>query len=595
MSTLFRGSRSESGGGNGVVKAALAECRWHFVFVGLFSGLINLLYLAPSLYMLQVYDRVVPTRGTTTLLLLTLILAFALLVFVGLDSIRMRLLQRASVRLERMATPRLLSMALGASGAPVAVRAQAIRDLDTVRGILTGPAIIAIFDAPWAPIYLIVSYMLHPFFGLFALACGAILVLLAWIGERSTAGEVRRLSARSSEVYRMQEFALQTSEVSNVLGMRQAMVANQLTHRGDLVGRQVEVARLSGNFLATTKFLRMLFQSAALGMGAWLAIDQRISAGSIFAASLILGRALQPIEQILAALKNVLSASTAYRNLSRISDTLSHGADRTQLPRPVGAVTAENLTVLAPGSDKAILKDVSLWLAPGESLALVGPSGAGKSTLIRVLAGALTPNSGEVRIDGARHSDWDRDDLGQYIGYMPQDPTLFPFTIHENISRLRAHVEGPSKELDLRVVEAATIAGAKDIILKLPQGYETDLGAGTALSAGQRQVVALARALFDWPPIVILDEPNAHLDGDGEARLIKTIAELKTRGCCVIVSSHRTGILQVVDKILVLRDGAVNAFGPRDAILRPAAAERVPSPPSDSPDADPAGKGAVSR
>lgn len=576
-----------------VVRAALAQCRTHFIAVGLFSGLLNILYLAPSIYMLQVYDRVVPTRGTPTLFLLTAILAFSLLVFVGLDVVRMRLLQRASVRLERLATPRFMSLALGANGVAVGPRSQAIRDLDTLRGILTGPAIIAVFDLPWAPIYLFVSYLLHPLFGLFALSCGITLIVIAWIGERSTADLVRSVSSRGNEVYRLQDFALQTSEVSNALGMRRAMVANQLAERVDLVTRQGTLARTSGNYLALTKFLRMLFQSAALGLGAWLAIEQRISAGSIFAASLILGRALQPIEQILAALKNVLSASAAYKNLQRISDNLSLGEDRTKLPVPKGHVTAEGITVLAPGG-QPILKDVTLWLAPGESLALVGPSGAGKSTLLRVIAGIILPDRGEVRIDGARFSDWDRDTLGKFIGYMPQDPTLFPFTIRQNISRLRSSVEGASENLDARVIEAATVAGAHDMILRLPLAYDTDLsGRDGGLSAGQKQVVALARAVFDWPPIVILDEPNAHLDGDGEARLIQTLAELKARGACVIVSTHRTGLLQAVDKILLLRDGAVQAFGPRDAVLRPTPAAVPPAAPVQP--AGPASEGATAR
>ena len=572
-----------------LVRAALAACRRHFVYAGLFSGLINILYLAPSIFMLQVYDRVVPTQGTSSLILMLLVLCFALVVLSVLDLARMHLLQRASVRLERLAAGPLLNQILGAEAVSQQERSQAIRDFDTVRGTLTGPAIIALFDAPWAPVYILVSFLLHPWLGVLALLSAVALAAVAWAGERANQTSLRAASARSVEIGRLQDFSIQASEVARALGMRSAVVSRHLAERAGVVSLQGEVARRSSGYLAATKFLRLLLQSAALAVGAWLAIDQRISAGAIFAAALLMGRALQPIEQILAALKNVLSARAAYRSLVGFCARAVFDPERTVLPAPEGRLSIERVTVVPPGGDRQILKAVSFWASPGELIALVGPSGAGKSTLLRVIAGALEPNAGDVRIDGARHSDWDRDLLGRHVGYMPQDPTLFPATIHANICRLSSYLDEDPAVLDRKVVDAAIMAGAHEIILRMPKAYETDLRTRDGgLSAGQRQFVALARALYDEPRIILLDEPNAHLDGEGEAKLIEAFAELKKRNATLIVSTHRTGILQVADKILVLRDGAVQTFGSREDVMRGSSPQPASVPPPESPPEPPA-------
>jgi ATP-binding cassette subfamily C protein len=554
------------------LQVALRACRSHFVSVGIFSGLINLLYLVPSIYMLQVYDRVVPTRGGATLLVLTMILGVSLIVFAALDAIRMRLLMRSSMRLEKMAAAKLLHRILGAGRATPLQRLQAMRDFDTLRNTLTGPAIIAIFDVPWAPIYIIISYMLHPLIGLLALGSSALLIGLAVASDYATRAGVSDASKRSNANYQLQDYSIQSAEVARALGIRTALVTRHLIDRAEVAEVQGEVAGRSGYFLAATKFLRMLFQSLALALGAWLAIKQEISAGAIFAASLILGRALQPVEQILNALKNVLSARDAYRNLSRFCELPDAAAVRTALPAPKGLIEVSGLNVLAPGSDHPILSNMSFTIKPGEIVGLVGPSGAGKSTLLRILSGAIEPNSGEVRIDGARLDDWDREMLGRHMGYLPQSPTLFPASVHANISRFRSYLEAPGEDLDRRVVAAAQLAGAHNVILRFPQGYDTQLVAREGgLSAGQRQVVALARALFDSPRILILDEPNAHLDSGGEARLMETLELLRQRSATVIVSTHRTGILKAVDKIMLLRDGEVQVFGDRDDVFRSAA------------------------
>lgn len=563
--------RTDDGIG-GVITSALRMSRQHVIYAAIFSGFINILYLVPSIYMLQVYGRVVPTRGLGTLTLLTLLLAVSLAVFALLDLLRMQLLRRMSVRLERIAAPAILKGALSASTAPIALRSQAVRDLDTLRSILVGPAILALFDAPWAPIYLIVCGLLHPFLGLFALFCCIVLALLTYLNERATKDGILEVSSLSTESFRMQEYAFRTSEVSRALGMSRAMVRHQLRSRAGILHVQGGVTRTSSRYMALTKFMRMLFQSLALGLGAWLAVDGLISAGAIFAASLILGRALAPIEQILGATKNVMNAQAAYRNLKSIDKLLGLEGPRTKLPAPLGHLSVENVSVATPARDKVILKNISFTASPGELIALVGPSGSGKSTLLRVLAGALEPTQGQVRIDNALHSDWDPDELGRHIGYLPQEPTLMPFTVRDNISRLLAWDATPEmmEGLDVRIVEAAKIAAAHDIIMRMPRAYETELGQNAGgLSAGQQQTVALARALFDWPTLVLLDEPNAHLDSKGEAQLLETLMELKRRQSTIIVSSHRTSILRVADRVLLLQDGVAETVNHREGALAP--------------------------
>ena len=589
------------------LQAALRACRTHFIYTGLFSGLINILYLAPSIFMLQVYDRVVPTRGGATLLVLTLILTLSLIVFALLDTVRMRLLLRASVRLEKMAAPNILHRILGTNGAQPLQRAEAMRNFDKLRGTLTGPAIIALFDAPWAPIYIIISYLLHPLIGLLALLSSLLLIAIAVASDLYTRKSLLSAGRRSNASYQVQDFSIQAAEVARALGMRNALVTRHLLERSEVVREQGDVAGTSGLFLAVTKFLRLLLQSLALALGAWLAINQSISAGAIFAASLILGRALQPVEQILGAMRNVLEAQSAYRNLSDFCKLPDVTAHKTELPEPRGLIQVTGITVRAPGVDRPLLTDITFEVQPGEIVAVVGPSGAGKSTLLRVLAGALEPDEGDVRVDGASLAEWDRELLGQHTGYMPQTPTLFPAAVHTNISRFRGYVEQHTPEMDKKVVTAARAAGAHDLILRFSNGYETRLNVREdgGLSAGQRQVVALARALYGEPNLLYLDEPNAHLDASGEARLLETLRSLKERGATVIVSTHRTGLLQAVDKILLLRDGKVQIYGTKDEVVRgtqplnppppavsaePGAGTNAPEPTQPSPGA-PGGEG----
>ena len=562
-----------------VLVDAIRGCRRHLIFAALFSGLVNILYLVPSIFMLQVYDRVVPTRGGATLLLLTLILVVSLIVFAILDMMRMRLLLRASLRLERQAAPGILLRILGTDDATGGQRSQAMRNFDTIRGTLTGPTIIALFDAPWAPIYILIAFLLHPWIGVLSLVSALLLGGIAIASDRVTARAARDTQGRAMLATREQDVSIHGSDVIRVMGMRNAVITRHLLERAELVRRQSALAGTAGQFLAVTKFLRLLLQSLALALGAWLAIRQDISGGAIFAASLLLGRALQPVEQILGAMKPLAAARNAWSDLDAFCRRPGPAAHATALPAPVGRIDVRGVSVLADNSDRALLSDIAFSVEPGQIVALVGPSGAGKSTLLRVLSGALTPDKGEVRIDGASLADWNREQLGKHIGYMPQTPSLFPTTVHTNISRFQSVLSGDSADLDAAVVQAAQAAGAHEIILGLPKGYATMLtmAEGSGLSAGQNQSVALARALFGLPTILLLDEPNSHLDSEGEARLVSTLEAMRRRGATIVVSTHRTGLLQVVDKIMVLRDGAVQLFDDRARVVRPAGATPVPA------------------
>jgi PrtD family type I secretion system ABC transporter len=551
-----------------VITEALAACRPHLIYAAIFSGLVNLLYLAPSLYMLQVYDRVVTTRGNTTLFYLTLILGFALICSALLDHARMQMLQKASARLEIRGAAELLDHILGRnSGRPVQ-RAQAMRDFDMLRQTLSGPPVIALLDAPWAPVYIFVCFLLHPWIGVFALASALILGVIAWAGERANAGKIKQSTEQSNIAYQLQEFSIRASEVVRALGMRRAVVAKHIAQRSHVVAVQGDVTASSGRYLAITKFWRMFLQSLALGLGALLAINGMISAGAIFAASLLITRALAPIEQILGAMKNMLQARTAYRDLSALAAEAARREHLPTLPAPKGVLEAEAVGVLTPSRDGRILSDISFAAQPGEVIALIGPSGSGKSTLLRALSGGLAPDSGTVRIDGAKYADWDLDRLAQHMGYLPQDPTLFPGSVHANICRFENSLIGDDPAIDEKVVAAAQAAGAHDMILRLPQGYATELSGSGGVSAGQAQRIALARALYNDPVVLLLDEPNAHLDGEGDAKLLQTLAAMRARGATVIISAHRTGILAVTDKIMVMRDGRMVVFGPRDELMK---------------------------
>lgn len=562
----------------GVMRAAMVLCRRHFMAAAGFSALVNLLYIVPTLYMLQVYDRVVPTQGLQTLLFLTLVLLFALATLSLLDRVRARLLVRAGVLLDATLAPLLLDATFGRPDLPVA--RQALREFDTMRATLTGPGILALFDAPWMPIYILVCFLVHPLIGLVAVVGCTILPLIAWANEHATRARIDGAQQVAGASYANQDALLASADSIRALGMRRAMVARQLRQREAMMAAQTEANFAAGSYLTATKFTRLALQSLALGLGALLAVDNRISGGAIFASSFLIARALAPIEQLIGSWRTVMQARTSYRSLDALLAISVAAPQVTQLPPPRGGLTLEGVTVLNDNRDGAIVNGVSLAVAPGEVVAIVGPSGAGKSTLVRAIAGALLPDRGTVRLDGADARDWDAERLARYIGYLPQDSALFAGSVAENIARFALELGDDRGVVDAAVVSAAEKVGADPLIRRLPDGYDHQLKlGGRGVSAGQAQRIALARAVYGAPRLLILDEPNAHLDAEGDAALVAALTALKAEGCTILIVSHKLGILPVVDKMLVLRDGKPELYGPRDEVLpkiAPANVRRMP-------------------
>ncbi|USI72455.1 type I secretion system permease/ATPase [Sphingomonas morindae] len=556
------------------VRDALSRCRTHLVAAASFSAFSNLLALVPSIYMIQVYDRVVPTGGAATLALLSLVALAGLAVLAALDWLRSRLLLRAGASLDADLSGRTLRMVMSTPRLNVVQRNEAMRDLDTLRQTVASPAMGALFDAPWAPIYVIAAFLLHPWLGVLTLFSAALLFGLAWDNERKIRVPVRAAAEAASGVYSRQNQLVAYAGEIRALGMADALTLRQLQHRAFVGELQAEASFTGGNHAGLMKFLRLTLQSAALAVGALLVVEGSMSAGAVFASSLILGRALAPIEQIVGSWKSIIQLRTAY---ARLRELLGQDQERshTALPVPSGAVQVERLTMVAPGSDRVALADASFAIAPGEVIGVVGTSGAGKSTLLRALANAEPPARGHVRFDAASLADWNPDRLAEHIGYLPQSFILFPGTVKENIARFRTVIDGDTEALDAAAVTAAQAIGAHEMILRLPQGYDTPIGAGgLGLSSGQAQRIAIARALFGTPRIVVLDEPTAHLDGEATQAFLATLARLRERGTTVLFASHMGELLTAADKILVLREGRVERFVPLSEAMpqRPAPA-----------------------
>jgi len=527
--------------------------------------------------MLQVYDRVVPTGGLQTLAFLTLVLLLSLGTLALLDRLRSRLLVRAGLQLDIDLAPRILDASFAR---PQMNEARAaLRDFDTLRGALSGPAFIALCDAPWLPVYILACTVMSPWIGLVALLGCMVLPLIAWLNERATGSRLAQARTIAGLTNRYQDSALAGGEAVRSLGMRRALVARAMRQRRSMLTSQTEAGFAAGNYVTLTKFVRLSLQSLALGLGALLAVERQISPAAIFASSFLIARALSPIEQLIAHWKTVHAAREALSDLDVLLASAPHARVPTALPAPRGQIELEGLVILDPSRSAAVIQGVSLRFAAGETVAIVGPSGAGKSTLVRALAGAIKPDRGTIRIDGGDMNDWDPERLAVHLGYVPQAPTLFGGTIAENIARFSGETGSAREELDAAVVEAATKVGAHELILALPSGYDHMLNAdGSGLSAGQSQRVALARAVFGNPAILILDEPNAHLDLEGDGALIEALGKLKAAGTTILIVSHKMGILPVVDKILVLREGRPTLYGPREEVMAKLAPKAAPAP-----------------
>ena len=549
---------------------ALQQCRRHFMAAAVFSLLINVLYLAPTIYMLQVYDRVVPTAGKTTLLFVTLALALSLLALSGLDMVRARLLVRASERVDALLAPRILEQMMRSDTGNTA---QAMRDFDTIRQTIGTPVIAAMFDAPWTPVFLLVAFMLHFWIGVMAVVSAILLVTLAWSNQRATQAKMEVATTAMAAAQNTQQAAAMQGATVRGLGMTGAMVARQLDRRRIALSHMVDAQMVGGRLTATSKFFRMFVQSAALGLGALLAIAGYISAGAIIASSILLSRALAPIEAIIGGWSALATVRAAVHRLSEVMQHIENKRVYTALPAPEGLIEVENVGVRG-GDGRAILVGISFRAGPGKILGIIGANGSGKSTLGKVLVGAIHPALGAVRLDSARLTDWDPTELGTYVAYMPQEPSLFEGTIKENISRFaRPATADDAAAVDAAVIAAAKEAGVHELILQLPGAYEARLGLmGAGLSLGQAQRIALARALYGMPTVLVLDEPNAFLDNAGETALIGALTRARSRGATVIVIAHRRSVVEAADELLVLEEGRPKMMGPSAAIVRRLAA-----------------------
>ena len=555
---------ASNGEGRSVFASAMRGCRWTVILpAGVFSLGVNLLTLAVPVYMMQVFDRVLTSRSMETLVMLSAMALVALVAMAALEAARARLLGRLADWLYRRLAAATLARGLRAEAAGAG-----LRDLQIVRQFIGGPGLPPLLDAPWTPLFLFVVFVIHPALGLLAAGGAAVLLSLAVVNEWATRRAFSASAASSREAIAMAEAAARNVDSLEAMGMTGALIERWRVVDADGARLQARAAGRASLLAATARFLRFALQVATLGVGAWLCVEGSISAGAMLAASIVIARALAPAEQAIAAWHGVVAVRGAHRRLAELFSGAAAGAAAMTLPRPAGRLSVEQASFTPAGGGEPILRGVSFTLAAGEMLALIGPSAAGKTTLARLLVGSLAPSSGHVRLDGAELSAWSGADRGRHIGYLPQDVELFEATVRDNVARLG---EAP----DAAVIEAAQLAGAHELILRLPRGYETRIGAGAArLSGGQRQRVALARAVFGGPALVVLDEPNSGLDREGEEALMKALAALKARGATVVLIAHRPSALALADKVLLLREGRVEAFGERDAIL----AKLMPTP-----------------
>jgi PrtD family type I secretion system ABC transporter len=525
-----------------------------------YSLAINLLGLTSSLYMLQIYDRVLTSYSFATLIVLSLIAAFAFLAMGGLEALRSSLLQRTGARIAHRLGPHAFHVQLRGSAALNAPALQPLRDVDTIRGLVGGPAATAAFDLPWSPIYFVLLYILHPVLFWMTVAAGALLALIAYWNDRVNAAASAEAAKGQLKSLQFAESAASAGEPLVAMGAGASMSDYWLARSRDAMEKGLYATEREAAFHSLAKFLRNCLQTGLLGAGAALTISGDLSSGGLIAGTILGTRAIAPVEAAIGAWKTVLGAREAWTRLDAALAALFTAAPGMTLPRPSGAIAADNVTLVLPGASRPILTRLSFQLNAGEQLALVGPSGSGKSTLTRAIMGLMGCAGGDIRIDGAEVTAWQRADLGRWIGYLPQAPVPLAGTIAQNIARF---ADAPSEQ----IIAAAQQAGVHELILSLPNGYDTDLsGAGVRLSGGQMQRIALAGALFGDRPLIILDEPEAHLDTDGETQLRQTLQRLRARRATVIIVSHRPSAVQMADKLLLLRDSHAE-FGPREEIL----------------------------
>jgi ATP-binding cassette subfamily C protein EexD len=542
---------------------ALRLCKGAFISAAGFSLVINLLQLVPTVYMLQLYDRVVPTGNLTTLTLLTLILMVLFVTMGILEWVRSQILVRVSTRLEVLLSERLLKvaykMALYSSGQRASM--QPLDDLTALRQFMTGNGLFAFFDAPWLPIYLAVMFMFHSWYGWAGVATAVLLVIVAVAQEKATSRMLSEANVTAMTARNLVSKNLRNAEVLDAMGMLPNIQSRWLNSVHKVLRLQATASSRAGLINAVSKLIRLSSQSLILALGAYLVIKNEITSGLMIAGSILLGRALAPIDIVIGSWKGFINARGQYQRLNELLLQMPADSKKMTLPDPIGAFQLDVAQVTPPGSKTPIIRGITMSIAKGDVLGVIGPSGAGKSTFARALLGIWPTSSGTIRLDGAEIFNWNRDELGPHIGYLPQDIELFEGTISQNIARFGQ--VSPEK-----VVAAAKMADVHELILRLPDGYNTAIGAnGGNLSGGQRQRIGLARALYGDPVVVVLDEPNSNLDEQGEIALGRTIQRLKVNKVTVVVITHRNNVLNNVDKLLLLSDGQLSVYGPKDQVV----------------------------
>lgn len=569
----------------------MGQCRVAFLGVWVASALVNLLTLAGSLYMLQVYDRVLPSRSVPTLVGLTLLV---LMLYVGygyFDLMRMQLLGGISARVDRLIRERIFAIFLDLPlrlGAASERHHQALRDLDQVRSFLSslGPA--AFFDLPWLPVFLFIVYVMHPLIGMLASAGALIVTMLTLLTEWLSKTPAKMATNAALERQSLAEASRRNAEAIKVLGIRQRMTSRWTEANQNLLAAQQRMSTITGVIGTSSRAFRMFLQSAVLGLGAYLVIQQEATAGVIIVSAIIVSRALAPVETVIANWRGFIGARQSYGRLAKLLSAFPPVLKSVDLPLPKSVLEVEGACIVPPGDQRVVVQGISFTLAPGAGLGIIGPSASGKSSLVRALVGAWPTARGSVRLDGATLDQWDSDELGRAIGYLPQDFELFAGTVSENVARF-----DPQRSSE-RVIAAAVSAGVHDLIVRLPRGYDTLVGeGGSALSGGQRQRIGLARALYGDPFLIVLDEPNSNLDAEGESALTEAILGARRRGAIVVVVAHRPSAIGALDTILLMQDGRQATIGPKEEVLRAALRAPVVVADPSQPPAEPARVGGI--
>jgi len=545
-----------------ILKSALTACRKASLYVAIFSCFVNLLMLTAPLYMLQVFDRVLASQSYDTLIYLTIIAITALLTLAFLDMTRSRVLVNVSKWLDSRLSRSALDIGIDEALLGNSYGAQALRDISSIRFFISGPSIFALYDAPWIPLYLMVIFLIHPMLGFISIGGAVLLFILAIINELATRKPLIEANKNAMATQTVASSALRNSEAIQAMGMSNAIINNWSEANSKTVGLQAIASNRGAIFLSMTKFIRFSMQITILGAGAYLVVQNQITAGMMIAASILMSRGVAPIEQAMTTWRNLIQTRQAYKRLSALfNKPKTREQSVMPLPAPKGFLSMEGVSFIPPGGSKPTLRNLNLKINPGEMMVVIGPSAAGKSTLARLLTGIWCATAGKVRLDNADLFTWNRNEIGKHIGYLPQDVELFLGSIKQNVARMD---NADSDE----IIKACHIAGVHEMILRLPEGYETLLNeTATALSAGQRQRIALARALYQKPQLIVLDEPNSNLDRAGEDALLTALKLLRDEGRTIIVIAHRSNIINDSDKILWLVDGMTQAFGPKEDVL----------------------------